>query len=748
MKTVELNEQQQLFANTLNGYICCVACPGSGKSTSILARANNLVRKGALETEILLMTFTKEAALHMAKKYEQTYGKNHLCFGTIHSICFKALRELRNLDYNSVITENEKIEFLGKSIKEDIPFNERADVISEIISQISYCKNKMITPEEYKLDSEFLDQDLFIKFFNLYESYKNTMKKIDFDDMLLIVNEMLYKEPSTIKYFHKWKHIMVDEYQDTNKVQSRIIEQITLSPHFGISNGSSLAVVGDDDQSIYGFRSADSSIMLDFEKLYPNSKILKLDINYRSAPEIVEAAGKLIKHNTVRFDKNFRYSKEKTGLKGKITVQKFQTALLQDTAIINELKKLEEKDLQEVAVLYRTNRQGTFLAGRCAAENIPFYSTENLKNIHDDRVFQDILCYFRLSHGITSHKGDILTILNRPSRYLLSKEFKNCKLDKDSMLDCCASLKNKEKAVENVEKMFSDFNVLKKINEPSQFVTYLFDKMGYAENFITNYAHFIGLNEDEAREQIEIIRKEATEYTTMSAWFTFVEEFAEKLKKMRKNRTGICLSTYHASKGLEWDCVYLIDVNDGITPFTKAVTLEEIEEERRMFYVAFTRARKQVKISFIQNNDKEKPSQFIEEMGLTHLIQKSIITKEKKKKIDNTKKVTQKYYVVCKGRTTGVFKTLKDALQQIDGFENAFFKSFSKKEDADAFYENKKNGVTQNTQGKKVYAVKEGHNPGIYNTWKECQKQIDGYKKAKYRVFSSMDDAIVYLKSV
>ena len=278
--------------------------------------------------------------------------------------------------------------------------------------------------------------------------------------------------------------------------------------------------------------------------------------------------------------------------------------------------------------------------------------------------------------------------------------------------------------------------------------------MGYFINFFENYAIFIGLDEDEAIEQLETIQEEATEFETMDEWIAFTAEFAEKLKSMKKDRKGICLSTYHASKGLEWDCVYLIDVNDGITPYNKAQTNSEIEEERRMFYVASTRARTKLRISYVEKGNETKPSPFLTEMGVIGLTKKGIIVKKKSAKQSKTeteKKEQKIYYAVCAGRETGVFNTLEECMIQIDGYKDAYFKSFSKKKDAEKFLKNllesTKSGKKQQNANGIFYAVKVGKRTGIFKEWPECRKQIEGYSGAKYRKFYSLEDAEKYLKN-
>ena len=363
------------------------------------------------------------------------------------------------------------------------------------------------------------------------------------------------------------------------------------------------------------------------------------------------------------------------------------------------------------------------------------------------------MCYFRLSRGI-GKSGDLQAILNRPSRYLSGAVFKNCNFNETDLLSRCSSLKNRKTAEDNITKMIIDVSALGKINSPTEFVSYLYKKMGYFNNFIGNYASFIGLDEEEATEQLETIQEEAAEFETIDEWIAFTAEFAEKLRSMKKDREGICLSTYHASKGLEWDCVYLIDVNDGFTPYNKAQTEAEIEEERRMFYVASTRAREKLRISYIEKGNETKPSPFLIDMGVIGRTKKGIVPEKKSDKQNKTNSAEEKqkkYYVVCAGRETGVFKTLEECIAQIDGYKDAYFKSFSNKKEAEKFLKNisstKKQKVKKQNINGKVYAVKVGKKTGIFATWSECREQIEGYSNAKYRSFKSIEAAEEYLRS-
>lgn len=719
-----LNEQQKEIVDFINGKAIVIACPGSGKTTTMISRANNMVKSGISEEDILIITFTKEATKNMKKKYEREFGKTKITFSTIHSLCFSVLSRERGLTKENIITEIQKWEYIGKLISNKIPFSEREEFIKGILAEISYIKNKMTDPRDYK--STVCESKYFCELYQKYESYKEANGLIDFDDMLLQVREMLYENDEiACRYALRpvgYSHIMVDEYQDTNRCQADIIYKLAeISAQH--SENSSLLVVGDDDQSIYAFRSADSSIMLDFPKKFPECKKFFLDINYRSEPKIIEYASNLIKKNKVRFEKDF-----KTAKKGEATIELYSCESTSDETArivhcIESLKATEE--LSEIAVLCRTNKEHQQLASKLLKKEIPFYTTDKMPNMYEDRAFLDIKCYYRLAVG-KEMKNDFVSILNRPSRYVKKELFENCKFNKKEILERCKKATNKERVADAMCELFVHLEQLKKRENPSEFIDYLYNRVRYSSGY-EKYMEFLGKDSSEALTILEDLENEAKNYDTMEEWFSYADQYGELLKNKQQTRQGICLTTYHSSKGLEWDNVILPNCNEDFTPHKKCETEEELEEERRLFYVAFTRARKAV-YSFYLNSCGSKTvsvSMFLIEMGL----KKSII------KEDMGTAEGKIFYGVRCGRTPGVYTTWSECLKQVENYKGAIYKKFNTYKDATEF-------VNAEVLTKKwFYVVRKGKKPGIYENWKDCETQIKGYTGAVYRKFNDLEEA-------
>lgn len=548
------------------------------------------------------------------------------------------------------------------------------ETISGVMREISFVKNKCIPPEAYEPDAT--DKRTFCVLYHAYEDFRKAAGKIDFDDMLIVAREIFFNNGMVLEeYRKKYSYIMIDEFQDTNRVQADIFYLLA-------GENGNILVVGDDDQNVYGFRAADSSIMLDFPKKFPNCKIIYLDTNYRSEPEIIKVAGKLIACNKKRFDKEFKGDKKG---KGYITTTCFPDVVKQKDSVVEQLKKLHETGVpyEEMAVLYRTNKQNQMYAQRLIKDEIPFYTTEPIHDYHMEFPFQDFMAYYRLSAG-NPWKGDLQRILNRPSRYLKGEAFKNCIYNLDQMLICAEKCTNPTSAKEKIFSMVDDIDNLSTMN-PSQFVGYLYNVMDYKTGAMS-FAAYCGKEEAEIEELLTLLKEEAKQFKTMEEWTTFAKEYGKKLQEKRKNKEGICLSTYHSAKGLEWDYVFLIDCNESMTPFKKAESPEEIEEERRLFYVAVTRARKGVRFTWTSSNGPKKmfPSRFLTEMG----INKDAMVSDKHGKrtsAERAKIYAPKYYAVKKGRKPGIYRTWHECQAQIDNFSGAVYRRFDTQKEAEEF---------------------------------------------------------------
>lgn len=676
---MELNEKQRQIVETKEGQVLVVACPGSGKTTAMIARANALVKAGINPKNILAITFTKEAASGMQARYEKEYGKDGICFGTIHSICFHLLCNVEGYNKEDLLLETDKWAYFSSLLYKKVSVSDLEEYILSLIQEISYIKNKCLPPEVY--EPEVTDKKTFIQLYHAYEEYKHAQGKIDFDDMLILTRDIFESRPEILKQYQmQYSYIMIDEYQDTNRVQADIFYMLA-------GDNGNLFVVGDDDQSIYGFRSADSSIMLDFPKKYPNCKTIYLDTNYRSCLDIIDRAAKLIEKNQVRFQKKFLGWQRGEAT---IRVDMCEDAVKQRESVFGRIKALHATGTpyEEIAILYRTNRQNLMYVQKFMKNDIPFYTTEAVKDYHKDFPFQDFMAYYRLAQGIAK-RGDLQRILNRPCRYLKAENFKNCTFDLQEMLACCNGLTNEERAKDNIISMYHDITQLKN-QEPESFLGYLFHIMGYRESALS-FAEYCGRDKAETEEMIELLKEEGCSFPTMEAWEHYAQVYSKILQEKRKQKKGICLSTFHSSKGLEWDHCFLIDCNEDMTPFKKAESPDEMEEERRLFYVAVTRARKGLYFSFLDANGSKKmfPSRFLHEMEL--------------------RPETKKYPVNSSGEFT------KEQLKNIIGT--------------------------------RFYAVKKGRTPGIYHSWPECNKQVKDFRGAKYKRFDTYEEAEKFMQS-
>ena len=672
---LQLNEKQKQMVAAKEGPVLVVACPGSGKTTTMIARAKALVDYGVNPAKLLVITFTKQAATHMQQKYEKAYGKEGITFGTIHSICYRMLQSVAGYTKKDILLESEKWAFLAGQLHGKVAAAEMEETISGIMREISFVKNKCIPPEAYEPDST--DKRTFCILFHAYEDFRKSAGKIDFDDMLIVAREIFFNNGMVLEeYRKKYSYIMIDEFQDTNRVQADIFYLLA-------GENGNILVVGDDDQNVYGFRAAESAIMLDFPKKFPNCKIIYLDTNYRSEPEIIEIASKLIACNKKRFEKDFKG--EKKG-KGHIKITCFPDVVKQRDSVVEQLKKLHETGVpyEEMSVLYRTNKQNLMYVQALMKEEIPFYTTEAVKDHHMEFPFQDFMAYYRLAAG-NPWKGDLQRILNRPSRYLKGDAFKNCIYNIDQMIECANRCSNPDAAKDRIYSMVDDIENLATMN-PTQFVGYLYNVMDYRAGALS-YAAYCGKDESEVDELLDSLKDEAKQFNTMQEWVDYAKTYNKKLQEKRKNKEGICLSTYHSAKGLEWDYVFLIDCNEDMTPFKKAESPEEIEEERRLFYVAVTRARKGVRFTWVSNNGPKKmfPSRFLTEMG----INKDATVSNKNGRSMSSKKAkvlpSAKFYAVKKGRKPGIYHTWHECQKQIDDFPGAVYRRFDTEEEAKEF---------------------------------------------------------------
>lgn len=605
-----LNENQRIAVNHGEGPMLVLAGPGSGKTTVILCRLRQFLSENKHKNKrILVVTFTRAAAAEMKERFGER-GDARVLFATFHSLFFRILRRTYGYTSEKIIGEEEKFKVLQNILTEkNWSLNDPEEFISQFIMQASCMSNELLTPMEFT--PEGMEREMFRQMHRAYESYKERHGKLDFDDMLLQCYELLMEDHETLAFWQeKFPYIMVDEFQDINRVQYECL-RLLAAPR------NNLFVVGDDDQSIYGFRGSRPDFLLEFERQYPESQNVVLDINYRSSERILSLAGKVIDVNERRFGKVLK------GANGK--GEKVSFFLAEDTTA--EAEKVAEKigglledgiALNEIAVIYRTNLQGGAFARALYRRGIPYIIRDGGGNIYDHWIAKDILAYLTLGESEDVDSA-LRRIINKPKRYIskeILEEAEKMPYTLFRSFFVCPSLKKwQEESLENLRR---DFIQIGKRN-PYDGINYIRRVIGYDE-YLEEYATF---RKSSGRAFLEI----ADEITEIAKKTLNVQEFRRNLEEMSRQmqeqirekaviNKGITLSTMHGAKGLEFYAVFLPSLTEGVVPHERA--LEGLEEERRLFYVALTRTKVKLCLSATRNRyGKEmKPSRFLKEMGL------------------------------------------------------------------------------------------------------------------------------------
>lgn len=578
------NREQEEAITHKGGPLMVLAGPGSGKTLVITYRVKWLIENaGVYPSNILVITFTRAAAEEMKKRFFMFDGMENapVTFGTFHSIFFMILRYAYRYTAANIIREDVKRRYIKEMTENmELEIEDENEFLSGIINEISYVKGEMMSLSYYH--SNNCSDELFAQIYEGYEKRLREENLIDFDDMLVFCYELL-KEREDIRtlWQNKFQHILIDEFQDINKVQYEIIRMLA-------GKGDHLFIVGDDDQSIYRFRGARPEIMLGFEKDYPEAKKVILNTNYRCSEEIVEGAEHLISHNTKRFPKNMQAAR---GSKVPITFRNLKDAGEECTDILKGIRFYYKKGipLEDMAVIFRTNTQPRLLVGRLMEYNIPFQMRDVIPNIFDHWIARNILTYIKLAMGNRDRKL-FLQVMNRPKRYISRSMITEPQVDLKKLKQ---QTFGKKWLYEKIDKLEMDLYLLRKM-EPYAAIQYIRNGIGY-EDYMNEYAQFRRMNPDDLEEVLNQIQESAKEYHSFEEWFAYIESYGEELRKQmeagRQQKSGVTLTTMHSSKGLEYEVVFVMDINEGVTPHKKAVKEADLEEERRLFYVAVTRAK-------------------------------------------------------------------------------------------------------------------------------------------------------------
>ncbi len=606
---MSLNKIQAKAVSHRDGPCLVLAGPGSGKTLTIVNRIKYLIEKCSVRPEeILVVTFTRFAAQEMKNRLCSLMGRKNIpvTAGTFHGIFYGILRCTYRMSGQNILSEEEKYQLLREAAgRQELETFDEEDFISDIAAEIGKIKNNRLDPEEYV--SAKCSAETFREIYRQYEEERKKRRKIDFDDMLVLCCELLSSRPEVLAgWQRKFRYILIDEFQDINRIQYDVIRLLALPEN-------NLFVVGDDDQAIYGFRGADSELMFQFLKDYPEAKQLLLGTNYRSTEYIVRNSLRVIRHNERRFDKQLEAYRKGGAC---LHVQELADPAEEAEYILDEIEKCMADGVrpEDIAVLFRIHTDAGPVAEALVDRKIPFHMREQLPNIYNHFIARDIQAYFRLAMG-ERRKQDFLQVMNRPKRYIGRDSLSG---SEESFEDIRKHYCDKEWMLDRIDQFEWDVKMLAKM-APYAAVQYLRKRIGY-DDYLRDYAFSHNIERTNLTEVIQEIAEAARPYRTLDEWFRHVEEYTgilqEKEKKKEKNPEGVRLMTIHAAKGLEFHTVFILDANEGKIPYKKARTDAQTEEERRLFYVAMTRAKEKLTVCYVKTKSGKEtaPSRFVDEL--------------------------------------------------------------------------------------------------------------------------------------
>lgn len=599
------NATQIMAITHREGPAIVLAGPGSGKTFVIVQRVRYLIEQAKVEpSSILVITFTKAAAIEMQYRFMKLTDSSYpdVSFGTFHSVFYQIIKSSRSCRNSKIeiATSKFKTEIISdilsglckKGIINNDDYDTSLDMIPDILSEISRIKN---TGDDFKdLSSNLRIRHCFKDVFDAYNRRLREFGKIDFDDMIARCYELLSSDNELLKVWQKkFSYFLIDEYQDINMMQYRVVR--LLSAHT-----ENLFAVGDDDQSIYGFRGSDPGIMLSFKDSFSEgkAKMINLSANYRCGSTILDNALKVISQNTVRFDK--RLTADASNGAGILAARRYETRQKQNEAIAFFLKKHMD-ELEDIAILFRTNSEAYSLANLLREQDIPTNLEGDRKDIFADKGV--LLCLSYMSFAFEGHKrGDFLKLMNNPMRYISRDAVTR---EVVSERDISSFYNGNRARLKCVKTLFSQIRMIEHLR-PSLSVRYIRKTVGI-DSLCT-----------ESRQALDEFEKICSEFDSTGKLIEYCrekkQENEDKQKKtVRSSKGCVKLLTMHASKGLEFKIVWLPDLNEGIIPSRSATTKLQTEEERRMLYVAMTRAKQALIMSYVtgSRDNPMLPSRFL-----------------------------------------------------------------------------------------------------------------------------------------
>ena len=604
------NSSQKRAIAHLSGPMMVLAGPGSGKTSVIVERTAYMTGEGKIpSSSVLVVTFSRAAAVEMKERFLKFTGQSstRVTFGTFHGVFYGILKQAYNLTSANILSEEEK-----NGILRELALNfggelaAEGDFTEEIAKEISMVKGNRISLEHYY--SSCCPDEVFRQIYGAYGNMLRERRKLDFDDMLLSCYELFDKRKDILRAWQqKFRYILVDEFQDINQLQYDIV-RLLAEPE------NNLFIVGDDDQSIYHFRGARPEIMLNFTKDYPGAEKVVLDVNYRCSKRILDSAMKVIGRNKTRFQKELSTPNQEGE---PVRLCEYANPREEYLSVTAELRKRLEQgeNLENTAVLLRTNQEAEGLIAALMERQIPFTMKEKLPNLFQHWICRNLLAYMRFAQGERSRKL-FLEIMNRPNRYISRDAVVSGReISFEQLRDF---YKDKDWMCDRLTTMETHLRILKGL-PPYAAINFIRKGMGY-EEYLQEYALYRKIKPEELGEILDRLSESAKGMNTLKEWEEYIEDYTRKLEEQagKQKKEGVQILTLHGAKGLEFDRVYILNVNEGSIPYRKAVLAPAVEEERRLFYVGMTRARKFLTLCYVKKQyEKERePSRFLKEAGL------------------------------------------------------------------------------------------------------------------------------------
>ena len=596
-----LNNKQLEAVTATEGPCLVIAGAGSGKTKVLTHKIAYLIQeKNVKPWSILAITFTNKAAREMKERIEKLVGDaiNDMWVGTFHSICVRILRRcIDKIGYDSsfVIFDTSDQKTLIKQCIKEINLDDKMFTDKSVLSEISNAKNEMLEPDTYAIraNGDFRKERI-AEVYKLYQARLKANNAVDFDDIINLTIEVLMENSETLEYYsNKFRYVLVDEYQDTNKAQFTLVTLLA-------SKYGNITVVGDNDQGIYSFRGADIANILNFEKDFPGTKIVKLEQNYRCTGNILNAANAVIKNNETKYDKKL-WTENEVGAKPTVYVGKDEyDEASYIVSQINSLKREEYYHYSDFTVLYRMNTQSRAIEDILRREDIPYKIVGGLK-FYERKEIKDIIAYLRLVYNHTDNLS-LIRVINEPKRGIGKNSLEQIEeignkngismfevIKRANEFGLNRVFANSKEFVETIE----EFSVKKENMTISELVKNILNKTGYkkalelentieAENRIENLEEFLTVTMEFEEEYADNSLAEFLESITLSS----------DIDEMEESEESVTLMTLHSAKGLEFPAVFLVGMEEGIFPSYRSIgEPKELEEERRLCYVGITRAK-------------------------------------------------------------------------------------------------------------------------------------------------------------